>query len=451
MPKSKKKISNNNKSVKRTRSGRKSSSPYSVTCTDAVDISVEEEEMDFLNRDMNNEFVKDNAVAAPVAQNSETVQVQTTVPPIITPVQQTSVQRTVVAEPDTGSVQEEERRAAERQSTSGTKFTVTVPAEMPGTSVASTGNMSNSVVNVENNLWGNHPTCSQTLSNTTAFSTNNPANYTNNNIDVPNVCMSAEDDITSHVPVQLREKIWKNEYINMALLLKGSTDLAEYCYGGSIYTDPITGQLQTKPIATKEKIKNIEQFTDAFMIFMSIYLKRFPTDAIAMLQYVKTLRMAAYTTPGNGWINYDEQFRLRKAISPNMPWGELKSALWLTTVGNASYGNQNQNSSIVNHHTQQSQHHRINLPCFDFNSGRCTWRNCKYLHVCALCKSSAHVEANCTNSQQSTSLGATRQQTGTIRPPLSTQTHNFRPQRQNNWQRPQIPNYVPRSHTGKRF
>ena len=233
------------------------------------------------------------------------------------------------------------------------------------------------------------------------------------------------------------------------MLLKGSSELNDFCYGGAIYTDPVTGQLQTKPSNGKEKIKNIEQFTDAFMIFMSIYLKRFPNDAIPMLQYIKILRTAAYTSPGNGWINYDEQFRLRKAINPNAPWGELKSALWLTTVGSGSYNYHNSN----NYNTgvqQNTQQQKIQLPCFDYNSGQCSWRNCKYLHVCALCKMNNHVEANCPSQTTTVRPPVVQRQAATpVRPSLAGQNQIFRPQRPFRPQRQS--NYVPRQNAGRRF
>uniref|UniRef100_A0A8W8L937 Tyr recombinase domain-containing protein n=1 Tax=Magallana gigas TaxID=29159 RepID=A0A8W8L937_MAGGI len=86
--------------------------------------------------------------------------------------------------------------------------------------------------------------------------------------------MSIGDPIGSHVPVAIREKIWAGAYIDLPLLLKQARDLR---------TDPhITGELVIKNgqlVIEKQHLKpinNINTWTTAFTIFMSIYLEKFP-------------------------------------------------------------------------------------------------------------------------------------------------------------------------------
>lgn len=187
-----------------------------------------------------------------------------------------------------------------------------------------------------NSLWG------PTLPTTSVVSGLDNIGMTNNTI--PNLTTSPEDDIEVHVPMPLRQKIWKNEYINLSLMLKGSVELSEYCFGGPIYTDKFTGQLITKPQKNNEKITNVDQYTDAFLIYMSIYLQQYPSHASQMLKYLKTIRSAARTS--HGWITYDEQFRLRRAINPSMLWGDINTTLWLTTVGMQSDPIRSNNAKI---------------------------------------------------------------------------------------------------------
>jgi hypothetical protein len=45
-----------------------------------------------------------------------------------------------------------------------------------------------------------------------------------------------------------------------------------------------------------------------------------------------------------GWVNYDEQYRLRKATSPSSSWGVVDMELWMLCVstppsGNIGFGN----------------------------------------------------------------------------------------------------------------
>ena len=70
-----------------------------------------------------------------------------------------------------------------------------------------------------------------------------------------------------HVPAQLCQKIWSHQYINIALLLKGNVELQDLCSGGLLHiTDK--GQLETRPKVTREKISNIEKWTDAFFVYL---------------------------------------------------------------------------------------------------------------------------------------------------------------------------------------
>ena len=103
--------------------------------------------------------------------------------------------------------------------------------------------------------------------------------------------MSIGDPIGSHVPVAIREKIWAGAYIDLPLLLKQARDLR---------TDPhITGELVIKNgqlVIEKQHLKsinNINTWTTAFTIFMSIYLEKFPGKAQDMLKYMHNIRLAA--------------------------------------------------------------------------------------------------------------------------------------------------------------
>ena len=69
------------------------------------------------------------------------------------------------------------------------------------------------------------------------------------------------DDISSHVPNQICQKIWAHEYINFNLLLKGNVELQDFCSGGVLHiTDK--GKYESRPKVVKEKITTINQWTD---------------------------------------------------------------------------------------------------------------------------------------------------------------------------------------------
>ncbi|KAJ8320014.1 hypothetical protein KUTeg_001601 [Tegillarca granosa] len=140
----------------------------------------------------------------------------------------------------------------------------------------------------------------------------------------------AGDDIASHVPMQLRQKIWEHQYINLNLLLKGSAELREFYTTSNLVIND-SGLIESRPKVMKEKISNIDKWTDAFILFMHVYLQRYPNRALELTQYIAIIRDAAKRTGGLGWRDYDEQFRLRQAINYR-PWSQLNSDLWLRLI-----------------------------------------------------------------------------------------------------------------------
>ena len=100
------------------------------------------------------------------------------------------------------------------------------------------------------------------------------------------------EDVSAHVPLVVSQKIWSNQYININLLLKGAVELQELCEGGTIHLNK-QGILESRPRISKDQVPNIERWTDAFLIFTSIYLKRYPDVSQELLQYMSIIREAA--------------------------------------------------------------------------------------------------------------------------------------------------------------
>ena len=140
----------------------------------------------------------------------------------------------------------------------------------------------------------------------------------------------ADDDIALHVPRELCIKIRKGEYVNLAQLLR--REPRERASGqGSKVTINKQGTLELLPKSTKQ-ISNICEWTDAFLIYMYIVTKKQPGKAGELIQYMATIREAESRSGSNDWWKiYDENFRLRQAVTP-MPWGQIHADLWLKAV-----------------------------------------------------------------------------------------------------------------------
>ena len=207
------------------------------------------------------------------------------------------------------------------------------------------------------------------------------------------------EDISSHVPEQLCNKIWAHEYVNISLLLKGSVELQDLFSSGVVHLTG-KGHLEARPLVnTKDKVSSIEKWTDAFLIFASIYLKRFPNKTQQILQYINIIREAASRSVTFTWRTYDEQFQLRQA-SDLQPWGKINSDLWLrlmtsSTVSSLPQSGATSTSGGYTGATSKSDQTHVVGTCFDFNDGFCSRSYCKFKHICSNCNYPSHGRVNC--------------------------------------------------------
>jgi len=180
------------------------------------------------------------------------------------------------------------------------------------------------------------------------------------------------DPITAHVPKSLKEQIQKGEYINLALLLKGAVDLNEIISGGSLRLSP-DGNIESRPRECKDKIGTIDKWSDAFLIFSTVYLEKHPDTALEILHYMFTIRECASHRGGYAWRLYDEQFRLRQAAMPSS-WAQINNDLWWRCMLLDDRTAPPKQSSSMPKFT-----------CNEFNNSNCRWPNCKFSHACANC------------------------------------------------------------------
>lgn len=200
----------------------------------------------------------------------------------------------------------------------------------------------------------------------------------------PDIIKCADDDLSAHVPHQLKEKIWTHKYINLALLLKGTAELNDIFSGGLLHVSP-DGQIEAKPKQSKETVPNIERWTDAFLIFASIYTVRYPDKVQELFKYMSIIRDASSKFPFTSCRSYDEQFRMRQAIKV-MSWGHINPDLWLRIMPSAV------NKSLL---SQSGQSSTATNTCRFFNKGSCTYYHCNFRHACDLCGSTSHGMINC--------------------------------------------------------
>ena len=103
------------------------------------------------------------------------------------------------------------------------------------------------------------------------------------------------------------------------------------------------------------------------------------------------IREAATRYPSNAWVSYDQQFRLRQANElTRQSWGSLNGELWLRVMSNPA-----QNNSMLKRSAESAPSNGQSKTCNAFNEGNCTWKMCRFNHVCTACNSSMHGQSNC--------------------------------------------------------
>lgn len=227
--------------------------------------------------------------------------------------------------------------------------------------------------------------------------------------DPPEMVRCGDDAVALHVPEAIKKKIRRHEFVNLAVLLKGGVELAEL-FGSNLLSINEKGQLETRPKTVSDKIVSVEKWTDAFLIFSSIYLLEYPSKTQELLKYMSIIREAATRSPWFQCRLYDEQFRLRQALRVES-WGEINSDLWLRCFSSRA-------PFTVQPSSPQSTVSQRTPTCLDFNKGSCKWSVCRYLHVCAICASSAHGKWECPNNTQARLLPQNSQ--------VQSQTQPFR-------------------------
>ncbi|VDI63887.1 Hypothetical predicted protein [Mytilus galloprovincialis] len=128
-------------------------------------------------------------------------------------------------------------------------------------------------------------------------STGTESNIFNENIQfsqsLPCLEESLFDQIGCYVPMKLKDKIWKHEFIDLNLLIKSPRELANFP-------------------DHEEKQSSLAQ---------------------ELLKYMRDIRFAA--NKSHGWGTYDEQFRLRKAQRPQSSWAVIKPRLMVILYNNS--------------------------------------------------------------------------------------------------------------------
>ena len=205
----------------------------------------------------------------------------------------------------------------------------------------------------------------------------NLLNVVPNNMNIP-LLVPFSNELDICISQSVKEKIWGLEYIDLSILLKQNFHMPnenQNCI--AVDNGRLIVQSVNKPIRLKQ-IDNISMWTDAFINYAKVLITRHPLLAGDLFMYMAIIRGATSDSVFNSVYMYDQQFRLRISMNPNMSWSQIDGSLWLRFIAKGVSGN-NVNSTSTNY--QKS--------CYDFNFKKgCFRKNCVYKHVCLKCNGS---------------------------------------------------------------
>ena len=208
---------------------------------------------------------------------------------------------------------------------------------------------------------------------------------------VPGQCFqSVALPVDAHVTDKLREKIWKDEYIDFGSLLANPAYANRYQLA---VQNPESGPLPSlciEPITKAKKITSIESWLNCF------HTRQFPHEAPALMKYCDTVQDLAVR--GHNWKYYDENFRfLRQAHCSALPWDQIHDELWLKS-------NQVTQPRPFQTTSQGRVPGKVDTTPkgyrFRFHKGRKCAPGCAYKHQCYKCEGS-HPVSNCNFRGQS--------------------------------------------------
>lgn len=214
----------------------------------------------------------------------------------------------------------------------------------------------------------------------------------------PHQLRSVCDSLGLHLSSVTKGKIHKGEFVDLGSLLT-PPGTAPPSFSFSLIQEGqqiVLGQQLPKP----PTIMSIEQWTSAFIIFMSVYLEVHNDRAIEMLQYMDIVRSAAQQYGGMGWRTYDIQFRLKQSMQPSKSWSAIDSELWLRVLLAPASRNFRPSAGSFAGLQQQSRSEppssRPTGICWAFNgTGGCKRTNCAFQHRCSTCRKFGHAATKC--------------------------------------------------------
>ena len=202
------------------------------------------------------------------------------------------------------------------------------------------------------------------------------------------------------IPANYVKEIQSGEFFDLSKLLPKNLSLHDE-------EDNVSLSLENSVIKVSKKTKastsitDIEQWTNSFTTYLSVFTDKFPLRSQELLQYLSLIRYAARVHKGLGWVIYDYKFRQKASKNKSLLWSKVDSQLWLTIftvhpgVLREEYPLFTKGPSTGSSSSANSKGSYKSGTCNIYNRfGSCTRDTCWYEHICNRCRG-AHPGCDC--------------------------------------------------------
>ncbi|KAM3928078.1 uncharacterized protein RB166_006205 [Leptodactylus fuscus] len=200
-----------------------------------------------------------------------------------------------------------------------------------------------------------------------------------------------EGPLGVHLKPEVRERIWKGEYVEIFSLLP----LEKF------NLDRVKPDECKKEEEERRRYRLIPRtfsnWLQAFCILASVVGERAPEDCSALFCYLDSIGDAYRVYGGNAWLRYDEHFRQRKAVRPSLRWDHKDISSWMKLMA-ATKGGGGQSFREGAGGSGSSSGRSAGGGrgcCWQYNEGQCKFGNdCRFKHECSGC-GGAHPLTRC--------------------------------------------------------
>ncbi|KAM4021783.1 uncharacterized protein ACNLHF_027101 [Anomaloglossus baeobatrachus] len=187
-----------------------------------------------------------------------------------------------------------------------------------------------------------------------------------------------EGPLGAHLKKEVREKIWKGEYVEIFSRLP----LEKFNLDKVKPSDSKKEKEEEEKRRYRLIPRSFSNWLQAFAILASVVGEKEPEHCSALFGYMDAIGEAYRTYGGLAWLRYDEQFRQRKALRPGMRWDHKDISLWMRLMAAPSQPFRGGAGGLG---AGPSGIQKKGL-CWQFNEGQCKFgAACRFKHECSGC------------------------------------------------------------------